>query len=175
MPRFQEPVNMLPRLHVPRPTEIATTIIHFFSSQKVIFPIKRSKMELTLPYWTFVESRNVWGRFGYLLFSSCRRDSALSNSDSILSNSDTGSLTKDHDVRTGDLPLTCAVTLSFHANMAASNLLTASRALCSDFKSRELSISSAVFESAVNTLYSSSPRFAFPDCKKDNRSYSKCH
>jgi len=126
-----------------------------------------------LPNWIFVESRNVWGRFGYLLFSCCRRDSVLSNSDSIFSNSDTGSFTKDHGVRTGDLPPTCAVILSFHAKTAASSLLMASRALCSDCKLRESSISSAVFDSAVNNLYSSSPRFAFPDCKKDNWSYSK--
>ena len=70
---------------------------------------------------------------------------------------------KDHDVRTGDLPLACSVIYSFHANTAASNLLMDSRALCSDFKLRELSISSAELDSADKTLQSSSPRLAFPD------------
>ena len=70
---------------------------------------------------------------------------------------------KDHDVRTGDLPLSCSIILSFQENTAASSLLMTSRALCSDFRLRELSISSAELDSAVKTLDSSSPRLAFPD------------
>lgn len=120
-------------------------------------------MKLTLPYWIFVTSRKVWGRLGYLVFSCCKSTSARSNSDSVLSISDNGSLMKDQDVRTGDLPLTCSVILSFQENTAASSLLMTSRALCSDFRLSELTISSAEFVSAVKTLYSSSPRLAFPD------------
>lgn len=97
------------------------------------------------------------------------RASARSNRNSILSSSDIGSLMKDHDVRTGDLPLACSEILSFHVNTAASNLLMASSALCSDFKLRKLIISPEELDSAVKTLYSSSPRLAFPDCKKKAR------
>ena len=120
----------------------------------------------TLPYWIFATSRKDWGRFGYRVLSCCKRASARNRINSILSSSVVGSFMKDHDVRTGDLPLTCSVILSFHANTAASSLLMASRALCSDFRLRELSISSAELDSAVSTRYSSSPRFAFPDCKR---------
>lgn len=79
---------------------------------------------------------------------------------------------KDHDVRTGDLPLTCSVILSFHENTAASNLLMTSRALCSDFSWRALSISSTEFESAVKILYSSSVRLAFPDYQQVGKKYN---
>lgn len=93
---------------------------------------------------------------------SCKRASACSNSDSVLSNSDIGSLTKDHEVRIGDLPVTCSVILSFHEKTAASNLFMVSSKLGSDFRPSELNISSADLDE-VKTLYISSPRLALPD------------
>jgi hypothetical protein len=103
---------------------------------------------LTLPFWIFVLLRNVWGRFGYLILRWCRRASARSTNNSILSISDIESFMMDHDVRTGDLPLTWSVTFTFQANIAASNLLMTSRAQCSNFKLRELSVLSDELDSA---------------------------
>lgn len=108
--------------------------------------------KLTLPYWIFTTSRNVWGRLGYLVFSTCIRASALSIRTSFFSSSNIRLVLKDHDFRTWHLPPSCSVTLSFHANIAASNLLIVSIALCVDFKLRALSISSADFDSALKIL-----------------------
>lgn len=122
---------------------------------------------LTLPYWILVTSRNVWGRFGYLILSCCRSASALFSKISILSISDTEkSFMKDQDVRTGvDFPLLCSAILCFQASIAASNLLMVSSTLWSDFKFSKSIISLALVDSAVINLYSSSPRHSFPDCK----------
>lgn len=110
-------------------------------------------------------SRNVWGRFGYLDFRCWIRVFAQSTSDSVLSSSDIGSLMNDQDVLVGDLPPNCLTIFSLQASTAASNLLMLSRASCSDLKFRDLSISSGDLCPEVKTLYSSSPKFALPDCK----------
>jgi len=82
---------------------------------------------VTFPYWSLAASRKVWGRLGYLILRSCKSVSARSNNNSNLSTSDKGPLKKDHEVQTGDFPVTCSIVLSFNENITASNLLMVSR------------------------------------------------
>lgn len=128
----------------------------------------------TFPYWIFETSRNVWGWFGYFDFSSCRRSSARSASNFNLSIPAIGSFAKGQEVRTGDLLPLCSVYFSFKENIAASKRFMASRASWLDFRLSWFSIFSAGPDSDVKILYSSSLRFAFPDCTiQDNQNSYK--